>query len=139
MSTNNKGVQNVSKPKTRKRQEKTIQFCITIFESRGLEIRYPSLLGQDRVSITEIEWQAVDKMANPLGRIRLTKWDKKYKLIIYLSKNSDEGMSAIDPYVLLSENKTHLILPYGRGQISLGKISPDMFMSLQEMRDYLGY
>lgn len=121
------------------KQEKAISFCITVLESRGLTVRYPNIEGSSIVNINEIRWLAVDKMANPFAHILLTKWSGKFKLIMWLPKNPDEGMSCIDPYVVLAENKTHLILPNGIGQISLGKINPDMFMTLQEMRDYLGY
>lgn len=121
------------------KQEKAISFCITVLESRGLTVQYPHLMPDSKTQIKEIRWVATDKEDNILARILLTKWQGKFKLIIWLPKNADEGMSAIDSYVVLAENKTHLILPYGQGQLSLGKVNPDMFMSLQEMRDYLGY
>lgn len=122
------------------KQQKAIEFCITVLESRGLEVRYPDIeTNHGKVNISEIRWQAVDKMANLSAHILLTKWSGKVKLIMWLPKSPNEGMSAIDSYVVLAENKTHLILPQGQGQLSLGKINPDMFMTLQETRDYLGY
>lgn len=121
------------------KQQKAIEFLITVLESRGLEVQYPTIEGASIGNIQEIRWRATDKMANSAAHILLTKWDKKFKLIMWLPKNPDGGMSAIDSYVTLAENKTHLILPHSQGQLSLGKINPDMFMTLQEMRDYLGY
>lgn len=121
------------------KQEKVISFCITVLESRGLEVRYPDIEGSSIININEIRWRAVDKRANPSAHILLTKWGGKFKLIMWLPKSLDEGMSCIDPYAVLGQNRTHLILPHRQRQLSLGKINPDMFMTLQEMRDYLGY
>lgn len=123
------------------KQEKAIEFVITVLESRGLTVRYPEIEGEgdSKTNISRICWRAVDKMANPKAHILLTKWNGKFKLVVWLPKNPDEGMSAIDPYVVLDESKTHLILPYGQGQLSLGKINPDLFVTSSEMRDYLGY
>lgn len=121
------------------KQQKAVEFCITVLESRGLEVRYPDIEGGSISDIREIRWRAVDKMANPSAHLLLTKWGGKFKLILWLPKNPDEGMTAIDPYVVLAENETYLILPYGQGQLSLGKINPDMFMRQEEMGHYLGY
>lgn len=121
------------------KQQKAVEFLITVLESRGLEVRYPDIEGDSKTDIREICWRAVDKRANPSARILLTKWGGKFKLIMWLPKSLDEGMSCIDPYAVISISKTHLILPHGMGQISLGKIDSKMFMTLQEMRDYLGY
>lgn len=123
------------------KQERAIEFCMTILESRGLEVNYPNFtLNPGKVNISAIRWAASDIEGNLKAHILLTKWDKKFKLIVWLPKTkADEDLSAIDPYVVLDENKTHLILPYGQGQLSLGKISPDMFMLVEEMRAYLGY
>lgn len=121
------------------KQEQAISFCITVLESRGLTVRYPDIEGSSIININEIRWLAVNRDADVKAHILLTKWNGKFKLVVWLPKSLDEGMSAIDPYTVLSESKTHLILPHGMGQISLGKINPDMFMTLQEMRDYLGY
>lgn len=121
------------------KQEKAISFVITVLESIGLTVQYPTIEGASISNILEIRWRAVDKMNDPKAHILLTKWNGKFKLVVWLPKNPDDGMSAIDPYVVVSSSKTHLILPHGRGQISLQKIDPSMFMTLQEMRDYLGY
>lgn len=121
------------------KQEKAISFCITVLESRGLIVRYPDIEGSNISNIQEIRWLAVDREANVKAHILLTKWSGKFKLIIWLPKSLDEGMSAIDPYVVLADSKTHLMIPHGQGHLSLGKIDSKMFMTLQEMRDYLGY
>ena len=122
------------------KQEKAIEFCITVLESRGLEVRYPDLeTNHGKVSISEIRWLAVDKTANISAHILLTKWNKRFKVVLWLPKDPDAGMTVIDTYVVLSQNKTQLILPYGQGQLSLGKTDPNIFMTLEEMRDYLGY
>lgn len=120
------------------KQEKAVSFLITVLESRGLEVRYPDIeTNHGKVSISEIRWVAVDKMANLSAHIILTKWGGKFKLIMWLPKNPDEGMSAIDSYVIVHNHC--LILPNGCGQLSLHKIDSGIFMSLNEMRDYLGY
>jgi len=122
------------------KQEKAVQFAMTILESRGLEVLYPDIeTNHSKISISEIRWKAVKDEWGVAAHILLTKWDKKFKLIVWLPKDPNDGMTAIDPYVVLSPSKTHLILPYGQGQLSLHKIDPDIFMSLQEMKDYLGY
>lgn len=120
------------------KQEKAIYFLITVLESRGLEVCYPNIeTSHGKVNITEIRWQAIDKMANPAAHIILTKWNGKFKLIMWLPKNPEDGMSAIDSYVIVHNDC--LLLPNGCGQLPLHKINPDMFMSLDEMREYLGY
>ena len=123
------------------KQVKAIEFLITVLESRGLEVRYPDIeTSHGKVSsISEIRWGARDKAGNPKAHILLTKWDGKFKLIVWLPKNPEDGMTAIDPYLVVSPGKTHLILPYSQGQLSLGKINPEIFMTTEEMRDYLGY
>lgn len=110
---------------------------MTILEARGLEIQYPEIEGSSKSDIQEIRWRAVDRSAKTTAQIKLTKWWGKPKLLVWLPKNPEDGMASIDSYVTVSENRTH-INHFG-GQISLGKISPDIFMSLQEMREYLGY
>ncbi len=123
-----------------KKQESAIEFCITIFESRGLRVCYPDLeTYHGRVHMSGIRWTAVNREENASGHILLTKWDKKLKVIIWLPKNpDDDSMSAIDSYLIINPEKTHLTLPYGQGQLSLHKIDPQMFMTREEMRDYLG-
>lgn len=121
------------------KQEKAIYFLITVLESRGLEVRYPDIeTSHGKVNITEIRWQATDKMAAGLAaHIVLTKWNGKFKLVMWLPKNPKEGMAAIDSYVIIRNNR--LLLPNAGGQLSLHKVNPDMFMSLDEMREYLKY
>jgi hypothetical protein len=124
------------------KQEKAVQFAVTILESRGLEILHPEIkTNHSKISISEIKWKAVKDVTHReiSAHILLTKWDKKFKLIVWLPKDPQDGMTSIDSYVILNPSKTHLILPYGQGQLSLHKIDPEIFMSLQEMRDYLGY
>lgn len=122
------------------KEKKAIEFIINVLESRGLDVCPPQIKTSGSIAnISEIRWLATDKNANPKAHILLFFFNKKPKLILWMPKDSSEGENAIDAYGYGSSNQTHIILPYGAGQLSLGKINPEVFMSYQEMRDYLGY
>ena len=124
-----------------KKQESAIEFLITVLESRGLEVHYPHLdTNHGKVNISEIRWVATDKNEKISAHIILTNWGKKFKLIVWLPKNPDDGRSAVDNYVFITLSGKQLVLPYLEEHITLpSNIPSDLFMLHQEMRDYLEY
>lgn len=123
------------------KQQKAVEFAITILEARGLIVDLPTIeIDGNKAQIAEIKWLATTEESGKIkAHIILTRWVGKSKVIIWLPKNPDkETILDIDSYVVSALHTSRLILP-NEGQVSLNKTDPNMFMTLEEMRDYLRY